>query len=51
MADMNLTAARPGLTPIQWCSDFWVEYLRRIQFTPYFGTSYGRHDSTPDGFD
>src|SRR5580765_2918411 len=36
---MNVTAARPGLTPIQWQSDFWVEYLRENQFTPYFGTS------------
>ena len=39
LADMNVTAARPGLTPIQWGSDFWVEYLRENQFTPYFGTS------------
>ena len=39
MADMNVTAARPGLTPIQWQSDFWVEYLRENQFTPYFGTT------------
>lgn len=36
---MNVTAARPGLTPIQWSSDFWVEYLRENQFSPYFGTS------------
>jgi N4-gp56 family major capsid protein len=39
MADMVLTPARPGLTPIQWQSDFWVEYLRENQFTPYFGTT------------
>src|SRR4029077_19572317 len=39
MADMNVTTARPGLTPIQWSSDFWVEYIRENQFTPYFGTS------------
>ena len=39
MADMNVTAARPGLTPIQWTSDFWVEYIRENQFTPYFGTT------------
>lgn len=38
MADMNVTAARPGLTPIQWTSEFWVEYLRENQFAPYFGT-------------
>ena len=39
MADMNVTPARPGLTPIQWSSDFWVEYIRQNQFTPYFGTT------------
>src|SRR5262249_15181736 len=39
MADMNVTPARQGLTPIQWSSDFWVEYLRENQFTPYFGTT------------
>ena len=39
MADMILTPARPGLTPIQWQSDFWVEFLRENQFTPYFGTT------------
>ena len=36
---MNVTPARPGLTPIQWQSDFWVEYIRENQFTPYFGTT------------
>jgi N4-gp56 family major capsid protein len=36
---MNVTPARPGLTPIQWSSDFWVEYIRQNQFTPYFGTT------------
>jgi N4-gp56 family major capsid protein len=39
MADMIATPARPGLTPIQWQSDFWVEFLRENQFSPYFGTS------------
>ena len=39
MADMNVTPARPGLTPIQWQSDFWVEYLRESQFSVYFGTT------------
>jgi len=39
LADMNVTAARPGLTPIQWSSDFFVEYIRQNQFTPYFGTT------------
>jgi N4-gp56 family major capsid protein len=39
VADMNVTPARPGLTPIQWSSDFWVEYIRQNQFTPYFGTT------------
>ena len=39
MADMNVTPARPGLTPIQWQSDFWVEYIRENQFSVYFGTT------------
>jgi len=39
VADTNVTPARPGLTPIQWSSDFWVEYLRESQFAPYFGTT------------
>jgi N4-gp56 family major capsid protein len=38
MADMNVTPARTGLTPIQWQEEFWVEYLRDNQFTPYFGS-------------
>jgi N4-gp56 family major capsid protein len=36
---MNLTAARPGLTPIIWDSDFFTEYVRTNQFSRYFGTS------------
>ena len=36
---MNITSARPGLTPIIWQSDFWVEYLRENQFSVYFGTT------------
>ena len=39
MADMNVTPARPGLTPIIWQSDFWVEYIRDNQFSVYFGTT------------
>jgi N4-gp56 family major capsid protein len=39
MADMNVTAARPGLTPTVWDSDFFTEYVRSNQFAPYFGTS------------
>lgn len=39
MADMNITAARPGLTPTQWDSKFWTEYVRSNQFAPYMGTS------------
>ena len=39
MADMIVTPARPGLTPIIWQSDFWVEYLRENQFSVYFGTT------------
>ena len=39
MADMNISPARPGLTPVIWQSDFWVEYLRENQFSVYFGTT------------
>ena len=39
MADMNVSPARPGLTPVIWQSDFWVEYLRENQFSVYFGTT------------
>lgn len=38
MADMVLTPARAGLTPLQWDSDFFVEYIRRNQFARYMGT-------------
>ena len=38
MADMNITPARPGLTPVQWQSDFFQEYLRDNQFAPYMGS-------------
>ena len=36
---MNITAARPGLTPTQWSNRFWTEYVRENQFAPYFGKS------------
>jgi N4-gp56 family major capsid protein len=39
MADMNVTAARPLLTPTIWDSEFFTEYVRRNQFARYFGTS------------
>lgn len=39
MADMNITAARAGLTPVIWDSRFWTEYVRENQFAPYMGTS------------
>src|SRR6185295_17648913 len=39
MADMNITPARPGLTPTIWSSDFYTEYLRENQFSPYFGNT------------
>lgn len=38
MADMVVTPARPGLTPTQWDSDFFMEYVRKNQFSRYFGT-------------
>jgi N4-gp56 family major capsid protein len=41
LADMNITAARQGLTPLIWDSDFFSEYVRRNQFAKYMGTSTG----------
>lgn len=35
---MNVTGARSGLTPVQWSDEFFNEYLRDNQFSPYFGT-------------
>ncbi len=39
MADMNVTAARTGLTPTIWDSEYFSEYVRTNQFSRYFGTS------------
>lgn len=39
MADMNLTAARSGLTPVQFDSDLFVSYIRTNKFSRYFGTT------------
>jgi N4-gp56 family major capsid protein len=36
---MNVTVARPGLTPTIWDSDYFTEYVRTNQFSKYFGTS------------
>ena len=41
MADMNVTPARAGLTPLIWDSDFFAEYVRRNQFAKYMGTATG----------
>jgi N4-gp56 family major capsid protein len=41
MADMNVTPARAGLTPLIWDSDFFSEYVRRNQFAKYMGTATG----------
>lgn len=38
-ADMVVTTARAGLTPSQWSTDFFREYIRGNQFTRYFGTT------------
>jgi N4-gp56 family major capsid protein len=38
MADMVVTPARTGLTPTIWDSDFFTEYVRKSQFSRYFGT-------------
>jgi N4-gp56 family major capsid protein len=35
---MANTVAATGLTPQQWDSDFFVEYLRESRFKPYMGT-------------
>lgn len=39
MADMNITPARPGLTPTIWDRTFFNEYVRTNQFSRYYGTS------------
>ena len=39
MADPNITAARPGLTPTIWDDQYFSEYVRTNQFSRYFGTS------------
>ena len=39
MADMVVTPARAGLTPLIWDSDFFVEYVRMNQFARYMGTA------------
>jgi len=41
LADMNVTPARPGLTPLIWDSDFFTEYVRKNQFARYMGTTMG----------
>ena len=41
MADMNVTPARQGLTPLVWDTDFFVEYVRKNQFARYMGTQMG----------
>ena len=41
MADMNVTPARQGLTPLIWDADFFTEYVRKNQFSRYMGTTEG----------
>lgn len=41
MADMNVTAARPGLTPQIWDDKVFAEYIRRNRFAKYMGTNDG----------
>jgi N4-gp56 family major capsid protein len=41
VADMNITPARQGLTPIIWDSEFFTEYVRKNQFARYMGTTMG----------
>ena len=38
---MNVTPARPGLTPLIWDTEFFVEYVRKNQFARYMGTQMG----------
>jgi N4-gp56 family major capsid protein len=38
---MNITAARTGLTPVQWDDKYFDEYIRTNQFSRYMGTSEG----------
>lgn len=38
MADMNVTPARPGLTPQIWDKLFFAEYIRANRFKKYMGT-------------
>ena len=37
MADMNVTPARPGLTPELWDKLFFAEYMRKNRFAKYMG--------------
>lgn len=37
MADMNITPARPGLTPQIWDGSFFAEYVRKNRFARYMG--------------
>lgn len=39
MADMNVTPARPGLTPQLWDNKFFAEYIRANRFARYMGKS------------
>jgi N4-gp56 family major capsid protein len=39
MADMNVTPARPGLTPQIWDKLFFAEYIRANRFKKYMGTT------------
>lgn len=37
MADMNVSPARAGLTPQQWDTDYFAEYIRQNRFAKYMG--------------
>jgi N4-gp56 family major capsid protein len=39
MAEMNITPARPGLTPQLWDKQFFAEYIRKNRFKKYMGTT------------
>ena len=46
MADPNITAARPGLTPTIWDDQYFSEYVRTNQFSTVFRYLDGQYDPT-----
>ena len=42
MADMNVTPARAGLTPLIWDREFFTEYVRKNQFARTWARPWAR---------